>query len=436
MSLRKAVVLVDGEHYPPVLEAMIASLHSRYEIAAAVFLGGSEKLKGALSLGELPVVSGSSPREALQRALDAYAPDVVVDASDEPVLTTRGRFLLASVALSCGVPYEGAGFRFEPPRRPRLSERATVAVIGTGKRTGKTAVSGALARHAAARGLHVVMVAMGRGGPAEPVVTRSRLDADELLALADTGEHAASDTYEDAVFTSVTTVGARRAGAGFSGEPLYDTVARAIEMAEHEAPDLIILEGSGTAIPPARAGATVLVAGERTSLDVAAGFGWYRLLISDLCVVTMAEEPLPSETSTALTSSLAELGKDVPVIETVFRPAPAGSVAGLKTFFTTTAPRDVGPRLVEHLEREWGANIVGISHRLSDRPGLVEDLERAEGTYDVLLTELKAAAIDVAARAAVRAGRCVVFCDNEVRAHRADLAAAFDAVIARAQENR
>jgi cyclic 2,3-diphosphoglycerate synthetase len=108
----------------------------------------------------------------------------------------------------------------------------------------------------------------------------------------------------------------------------------------------------------------------------------------------------------------------------------------MKIFFTTTAPADVGPSLAHHLGHACGADVVGISHRLSDRQGLAEDLARAEGTYDVLLTELKAAAIDVAARAAVAAGADVVFCDNEPVAVEGDLAAAFDALIARARENR
>ena len=43
-----------------------------------------------------------------------------------------------------------------------------MAVIGTGKRTGKTAVSAQLARVAAGKGISPVIVAMGRGGPAEP----------------------------------------------------------------------------------------------------------------------------------------------------------------------------------------------------------------------------------------------------------------------------
>ena len=434
----RALVLVDGEHYPPVTLAAIDSLRDSYDVAGAVFVGGGEKLSGRLVLGNIQIVSGGSAAAALVDALDVFSPDVVVDCSDEPVVSTRARFMLASIALARGVAYAGAGFRFDPPPRPSLADVPTVAVIGTGKRTGKTAISAALARHAARSGRKVVIVAMGRGGPAEPVVTRTILSVGDLLSLADAGHHAASDTFEDAVLASVTTVGARRAGSGLSGAPLYDTVARAVQAAAEEGPDLIVLEGSGTAIPPARAGATLLVVGGRMDpADLTAGLGWFRLLISDVCVVSMAEEPvLSSGTLATLKSSLIELGRDVPIVRTVFRPAPAGSVAGRKTFFATTAPEDVGIQLVRHLEEGGGANVVGVSHHLSDRVSLADALARAEGTYDVLLTELKAAAIDVAARAAVRAGAEVVFCDNEPLALDADLPETFDALIARAEENR
>jgi cyclic 2,3-diphosphoglycerate synthetase len=70
-----------------------------------------------------------------------------------------------------------------------------------------------------------------------------------------------------------------------------------------------------------------------------------------------------------------------------------------------------------------------MTHRLSDRPGLARECAQAEGTYEVLLTELKAAAIDVAARAAVDAGASVVFSDNvPLPVDGDDLDAAFDRI--------
>ncbi|MGH2795922.1 MAG: cyclic 2,3-diphosphoglycerate synthetase, partial [Actinomycetota bacterium] len=206
--MTRAVVLVDGEHYPPVTLDAIRSLEERgHQIVAAVFMGGGEKLAGPLELGTLPVITGATQRESLEHAIDSFAPEVVLDLSDDPVVDTRARFFLASVALARGVPYQGADFRFEPPPRPRITTRPSIAVIGTGKRCGKTAIAGFVARTLAGAGMHVVVVAMGRGGPAEPRVVAGDTEppgVDELIELARRGEHAASDVYEDAVLARVT----------------------------------------------------------------------------------------------------------------------------------------------------------------------------------------------------------------------------------------
>jgi cyclic 2,3-diphosphoglycerate synthetase len=54
---------------------------------------------------------------------------------------------------------------------------------------------------------------------------------------------------------------------------------------------------------------------------------------------------------------------------------------------------------------------VGVTHHLASRPQLRDDLE-AMGDADVLVVELKAAAVDLAARVATQQGIEVVFCDN------------------------
>lgn len=428
----RAIVLVDGEHYPPVTIQGIEAVRGRgYDVVAAVMLGGVEKLKGALTLGDLPVVVADTQAQALTEAVDRYEPNVVVDLSDAPVVDLRARSLLASMAMARDIAYHGAGFALEAPSRPRLSRPPTIAVIGTGKRTGKTAVSAALARRAKERGIAPVVVAMGRGGPAEPVVVRGDElppSPETLLALADAGEHAASDVYEDAVVAGVMAVGARRAGAGLSGEPYAHTVHEAIEVANGLPADLLILEGSGTAIPPAHADGTVLVAGGGTPAgEILYGLGPYRVLIADLVVVTMAEEPvLSTETLSALHSLITGSARDVPLVRTVFRPTPTGPVKDRRIYLATTAPRAVADRLREHLTTVHGASVAGITHALSDRSRLTEDLAEAEGSYEVLLTEVKAAAIDVAVRAARRAGADVVFADNVPLGIDADLVRAFD----------
>ena len=149
----RAVALVDGEHYPDVVREALASLP--YEWVGAIVVGGTEKLREEPDYG-VPVVTGFEGAE------------VVVDLSDEPVLGPAERLRWVSRALADGLPYVGADFRFDPPRLEPF-ELPSVSVIGTGKRVGKTAVTGHLAR-LLARDRSVVVVAMGRGGPPEPEV--------------------------------------------------------------------------------------------------------------------------------------------------------------------------------------------------------------------------------------------------------------------------
>jgi cyclic 2,3-diphosphoglycerate synthase len=55
---------------------------------------------------------------------------------------------------------------------------------------------------------------------------------------------------------------------------------------------------------------------------------------------------------------------------------------------------------------------VSVSRNLANRPALAEDLLSADA--DVYLVEIKAAAIDLVAEAALRRGLDVVFAENEV----------------------
>src|SRR5207244_12145300 len=125
------------------------------------------------------------------------------------------------------VPDVGPAFRLGPPITGPGLPVATMAVIGSGKRVAKTAIGSHLARLSESLGHRPVVVAMGRGGPGEPEVARpADVTLEALLLRAQRGEHAASDFLEAALTAGVTTVGARRAGAGLAGRP-SDTNAAA-----------------------------------------------------------------------------------------------------------------------------------------------------------------------------------------------------------------
>ncbi len=312
-------------------------------------------------------------------------------------------------------------------------------MIGTGKRTGKTAITGEVARIAATRGLSPVVVAMGRGGPPEPQVARAgSVTLDLLLEVVGAGEHAASDYLEVAVTSGVTTVGARRAGGGLAGKPEATNVREAADVAIRLGAGTVILDGSGAAVPPVPWDAGVLAVPATLPPEYLGGYlGPFRLLLSDLVVVTMGRSPAGLENIPTLRSHVERLRGDARLIVTDFEPHPIGDVRGRDVFFTTTAPGAVAARQVATLERSHGCRVVGWSARLADRAGLEQDLDGAED-YEVLLTELKAAAVDVACDRAVARGARVVFVDNRAVAQEGemDLSTALGQTIDLAGERR
>jgi len=417
MTGARVLALVDGEHYPATTRWALATAEAEgLDVAACLFLGGTEKLPadGDLGLGVPIEAAGDDLTGALAEAVARHRPDAVLDLSDEPVLGDRERAVVGAVTLAAGVRYLGPDFTVEPPIRSDPLSVPTLGVIGTGKRTGKTAVAGEAARVAAGAGLRPVVVAMGRGGPPGPVIAEAgSIDLDRLLDLARSGEHAASDYLEDAVTTGVPTIGARRAGGGLFGGAYVSNVVEAARLAEERRPGLVILEGSGAAVPPVPWDAGVLVAPAgpgRGALEASIG-GAYRVLLSDLVVYTMGSGPKtgPPDPSD-LRSHIRTFGSGARIAVIELAPTPLSDVEGKDVYFATTAPQDAGPRLVRSLERH-GCTVVGSTHRLADRAALASDLDAAP-PFDALLTELKAAAVDVAAERARARGADVVFVDN------------------------
>jgi cyclic 2,3-diphosphoglycerate synthase len=441
--------------------AAVARLRETYDVRAGVFAGGREKLRGDAEGGDeraglaalaeqtgIPRLDAVEPRGAephdvldgVRAALRAARADVLVDLSDEPVVGYRERFLLMSAALAEGVAYVAADTEVRPQRFAWLERTPALAVIGTGKRVGKTAVSGWLARRLdAARRADggVVVLAMGRGGPPEPeIIHGGDLGPEDLLAASRAGRHAASDCYEDAVLAGVTAIGCRRCGGGLAGAPFDDNVREAAPLLDGRGAALAVIEGSGAVVPPIAGDATLCVAGAGQPADYVAGYlGTYRLLLSDVLVLTQCEPPFagPDEVA-ALIAAARAVKPELEVVPTVFRPRPASPVRGRRVAFFTTAPEGAAPRLAAALAEEHGAEVVLVSCDLADRRRLPGAVARAAAEAEVFLTEIKAAAVDVVAEGAAAAGRELVFCDNEPVALEGDLARAVDRVAALAAE--
>lgn len=396
----RALAIVDGEHYAPVVRDALAELP--YEFAAAVLVGGTEKLRGGDDYG-VPTVTD------VEAAIERYAPEVVVDLSDEPVLGPIERLALASRVLALGVPYVGADFRLDPPERLPFG-LPSIAVVGTGKRVGKTAVTGHLVRLVAST-RRVVVVAMGRGGPPEPEVVTVPPTIDALIELSRSGRHAASDHLETAALTGVETVGCRRCGGGLAGGVARSNISAGAAVAVQLAPDVVVFDGSGAAIPPIAADRTLVVVGGHQDPAVAAGYlNAYRLLLADLVVVTMAEPESGWKHVRNAVASVVRPG--VAIVGTTLRPRPTVDISGRSVAYFCTAPARAHAALAGHLTDVHGAHVVHVSGNLADRDRLRRELFGVDA--DLFLIELKAAAVDVVAEAAVARGAEVALAANDV----------------------
>ena len=414
----RALFLIDGEHYPPVVLDAMSKVEEKLDVegVAATFLGGTEKLKEDTDY-QVPLVKAASPVAAVEKALAEYEVDVVVDLSDEPVVGYRERMKIASLTLSRGARYLGSDFEFEPPELHDVSEKPSLAVIGTGKRVGKTAVSGYLARLLAREGFGPGVVSMGRGGPPEPEVIEGHkltVGSDYLLEALERGAHAASDYYETAALSRVTTVGCRRCGGGLSGAPFVSNVLEGAELANGLGTGITVFDGSGAAMPPVAVDRRVLVAGADQDPEYITGFlGAYRVLISDLLLLTMSEEPMADAARVEeIVEAVREIKPGIEVIPTVFRPRPVSEIGGLRMAYVSTAPPRILEKLSGHLEERYGCEVVAATGSLSDRGRLSEDLDAMEDV-DAYLTEIKAAAVDVVTRRGAKEGKPVIYCDND-----------------------
>jgi cyclic 2,3-diphosphoglycerate synthase len=368
------IALIDGEHHPEAVRDVLATL----DLAGVIFCGGEEKL-GPGRLEEhygRPVET--DPEEALRRL--APSAGTVLDLADEPVLPAHAKLRLAALALHLGLSYEAPGLRLDPPRyEPVEFNGPTLSVIATGKRTGKTALAGHLA------GLlqehDPVIVCMGRGGPARPVVAEPGTSLDDLLAIAERGAHAASDYLEDAVLAGVRTVGCRRVGGGLAGAPAESNVSEGALLAASLEPGMIVFEGSGSCIPPVEVDRTVCIVGRGEPEPLAE----YRLMRAELVLAHVGAPAPPAAVRFELRPEPAE-------------PLPEGARVAL---FTTGAPACDG------------VEPVVASANLARRAALAADVDRAvRERCDVWLTELKAAAIDTVATRARSVGARVVFVRN------------------------
>ena len=417
---KRLAALIDGEHYPEVSRDAINLLKTYFpgSFSGIIFLGGTEKLVACdleKYFGEKVYIIDDIDSDFC-RALDLFKPDIAYDLSDEPVVDYKIRMKIASFCMAGGCSYMGPDFLFNWEPRNIKSQKDTIAIIGTGKRIGKTAISAYIARLLIGEGIDVATVAMGRGGPGKPQVIKGNevnIDEKYLLRLNKNGYHASSDYIEDALLSRVTTIGCRRCGGGFAGKIFMTNLEEGMKIAEKLDSDLLIIEGSGASIPQVDTDITVCTIGAFQEWDSLIGYlGIYRIIMADMIILTMCEEPLADlKKIDNLESRIKKFNPGAVVIRTIFRPKPLSNIRGKKVFLGMTAIASIEKNIIDYLETEYGCSVVKASFNLSRRDELRKDLGSSP-EFDLILTELKAAAVDVLTEYASKKKKEVVYQDN------------------------
>ena len=406
----RALVVVDGEHYPAGRAGGArGTAVDRYEVAGGLFAGAREaarrRRRRAGPRGRSRPARRHRGRPARRRPCRRGGRRRRRRArrrgreSSSTSRTSRS----SATASACCSRRPGGRRRL---RRRRLHLRAAAApaaarqclslnVIGTGKRVGKTAVAGHLARllDDRLRGEGgVVVVAMGRGGPPEPEVVpgREALDAADLLAASRAGA----------------TPPPTARGRGL--RPRADDRLPALRR-RHGRCRLRHERGRRAAARREFRGGAGGLRGQRCRgaaggrrrdalrrraaqpHEYITGFlGTYRLLVSDLVVLTMCEPPFASAAAVRdLVAGVRAVKPGLDVVPTVFRPRPATPVRGRRVAFFSTAPPAALPALTAALADEHGAEVVLASTDLADRAALAGAVARAAVEADVFLTEIE-----------------------------------------------
>jgi len=420
---KNTLCLIDGEHYPPVIKSALKELESReIQIDSLFMLGGTEKISGLNKiLGEdyhLILHANQNIINKFENTLQERKIEAVLDLSDEPVVDYRNRFRLASCSIKYSLPYFGGDFTFQPPERKPVLKKPSLSIIGTGKRIGKTALGVTISRILQNKGIKPTIVCMGRGGPPEPEVVpadQMEIDTNTLFKVAEQGQHAASDYWEDALFSGTKTIGCHRCGGGMTGNPVYSNVIKGAQKANELEGDFVIMEGSGPTFPPVSTDKNITLIGANQPLwKIFDYFGIYRIMVADLIIITLSEPPMAEKKKlNQIEQKLSELKPDTKKLFTVFRPAPRGNISGKKVFVATAASNNTQNLMVNYLQNNYDCQLQGYTNNLSDRQKLSRDLENGLKNSDVLLTEIKAASIDMAAKKAKEMGVEVTFLHNE-----------------------
>jgi hypothetical protein len=259
-----AVVLCDVKFGAGPIQAAIDYLkvEKRYRVLGAALI--AENVPEGFSL-DVPYVAEAEAAAAVRRAAEEFKPRAVVDVT-EAVLADR--FLWANEALQLGLEVHGADFRLWPPAM-RGGAMPTVTFVGAGAAVGKTAAIVYFLEEIKTK-YKTAAVVLDLGGPSYPELVEpggTASAAGQLLSQHRDGRAVGGDHNLLAAATGIPAIGCSFAGTGLTGVPLNSLLGDAFVFAAEKGGELVAVEGSGGAMPPA-AGALCFLVNVRTKPEV------------------------------------------------------------------------------------------------------------------------------------------------------------------------
>jgi predicted GTPase len=349
-----AVVLCDVKFGAGPIQAAIDYLmvEKRYRVLGAALI--AKDVPEGFSL-DVPYVAEAEAAAAVRRAAAEFEPRVVVDVTEAGLAE---RFSWANEALQLGLEVHGADFRLWPP----VLRGGTLPTVTFGAAVGKTAAIVYFLEKVKAK-YKTAVVVLDLGGPSYPEVVEPGEPASassRLLSYYRDGRAVGGDHYLLAAATGIPAVGCSFAGTGLTGVPLNSLLGDAFVFAAERGGELVVVEGSGGAMPPA-AGAVCFLVSVRTGPDVLRTFPFAFQLRKACAVVAtgFTAEP-PQEVLDALQAEVKAVNDRASFCYGQLVAAPAAEPTFADAVVVTARPAEER----QELSRHWGKKISGAVSRV------------------------------------------------------------------------
>ena len=359
----RAVVLVDGEHYPAVTRWGIdAASREGHDAVAALMIGGTEKIGSG---GAMDSAFRSDEARTIRSAALAsprstsFAPG----GRARHVRRARPRIPRAHGAgvggLARGLPVSRRDFRLDPP----IADHAAGRADGGRHRYRQAHRQDRVVARSPADRRHGARSGDRRDGPWGATRTPGGQSRDGLPGLPARPRARGAITRPRITWRTRSRPGSPRSGRverGRSRGPARTStnVREAAELAAGYGSGVVVLEGSGAAVPPGALGRGHPRRARGLPEEYLGGY------LGPLPAVALGprgcyhgRQPEPGSENLFLPSgpTSGDSAGDARPIVTDFNPEPLADVRGKDAFFTTTAPGEVAARQVDHLEQTTGA---------------------------------------------------------------------------------